>query len=174
MGLEQLGKLLGYQAVRPKGNGATDSRWRGTFGNLKEVFTFEAKIESADGNTITPYHMGQAHNQRNRALAEFEQLGYVVHGVILTHLDSIDQSAQSSAGPIRILRKQAVFALWKHVESSLRFYAKGWSVDDVSARRAQTQAIIDRCAPVGWLTVALSKDVLFIEETDVLGGWPRS
>jgi hypothetical protein len=85
------------------------NRWRGTFANFKEVFTFETKIETTDGNTITPYHMGQAHNQRNRALSEFQQLGYSVRSVILTHLDSIDPSARSSAGAIRIVRKEALF-----------------------------------------------------------------
>src|SRR5205807_468665 len=66
--LETLGKLLGYHASRPKGKAVTDNRWRGTFGQTKEIITFEAKIEHEDDSAVTPTHMGQAHNQLNRAL----------------------------------------------------------------------------------------------------------
>ena len=164
--------MLAYNASRPKGSAATDNRWRGTFGNSKEAFTFEAKIEHVDGNAITSSHMGQAHNQLNRALAELAPLGYTVRGTILTHLGAIDPAARSSAGPIRILRKDAVFSLWKNVEGLLRNYANGWKLDDVTVRIGKTQALLPRCPPAGWLVQALSADELFVSSDDLLRGWP--
>ena len=53
-GLEKLGILLGYQPSRPKHKAATDNLWRGTFGNVKEVATFEAKVEHSDGEEGHP------------------------------------------------------------------------------------------------------------------------
>jgi hypothetical protein len=53
-GLEELGKILGYSAVRPKYGAATDCRWRGIFGNVRELVTFEAKIEHAESGKIVP------------------------------------------------------------------------------------------------------------------------
>jgi hypothetical protein len=173
-GLKSLGVLLAYNASRPKGSAATDNRWRGTFGNSKEAFTFEAKIEHVEGNAITSSHMGQAHNQLNRALAELAPLGYTVRGTILTHLGEIDPAARSSAGPIRILRKDAVLSLWKHVEGLLRNYANGWKLDDVTARIAKTQALLPRCPPAGWLVQALSVDELLVSSDDLLRGWPTT
>lgn len=170
--LTLLGGLLAYKASRPKGSAATDNRWRGTFGNTKEAFTFEAKIEHAEGNAVTPANMGQAHNQFNRAFAEYAPLGYTVRGTILTHLRTIDPAAQSSAGSIRILEKDAVLSLWRHVEGLLRSYANGWKLDDVTVRIGKTQALLPRCPSAGWLVQALSGDELFVNSEDLLRGWP--
>ena len=59
-----LGELIGYTATRPKYGAATDCRWRGAFGQAREIFTFEAKIEHTPTNKITATDLGQAHNQR--------------------------------------------------------------------------------------------------------------
>jgi hypothetical protein len=61
-GLERVGQTLGYAAVRPKHGAATDCRWRGIFGNSREVVTFEAKIQSQQASRISPSDVGQAHN----------------------------------------------------------------------------------------------------------------
>ena len=39
-GLEDLGRLLAYSASRPTYSASTDCRWRGIFGNMREVVTF--------------------------------------------------------------------------------------------------------------------------------------
>jgi len=75
-GLEKLGKLLGYDSNKPHHGSATDCRWRGIFGNYKEVVTFEAKIEDIPSGRITASDVGQVHNQIARAKAEYENLGY--------------------------------------------------------------------------------------------------
>ena len=163
---------MGYQAKRPKGKAATDNRWRGTFAQIKEVITFEAKIEHEDGNAVTPSHMGQAHNQLNRAIAEFSNLGYTIRGTIVTHLQGIEPSASSSAGPIRILRKEAISALWDQVHSLLAAYREGWSLDDVGARQPAATALIAKCPPDGWLSRVLDVDELFIGAEGLLKEWP--
>ena len=43
--LEKLGAVLGFSASHPRYQAATDCRWRGVFGNQRELVTFEAKIE---------------------------------------------------------------------------------------------------------------------------------
>src|SRR5208282_1958165 len=86
LGLEELGKLLGYQPKRSKRKAAEDCLWRGSFGNAREVITFEAKIEHDNKQEISPTDVGQANNQLNRANAEYGPLGYKVRGTMVTHL----------------------------------------------------------------------------------------
>jgi hypothetical protein len=170
-GLEQLGIVLGYQARRPKGKAATDNRWRGTFGNVKELVTFEVKVQQQDGKEITPKHMGQAHNQMNRALAEFGPLGYVIRGSLVTHLTNIDPAAKSAAGKIRIVPKSVITRLWERVRLLLSTYRDRWSLDDVAARAVAAQAIHGKCPPAGWLLRALESDTLFVDEAGLLAEW---
>lgn len=172
-GLEKLGSLLGYQTTRPKYKTAADNRWRGTFGNSKELITFEAKIEHIPGAEIVPSHLGQAHNQLNRAAAEFGQLGYSVRGTIITHLTAIDAAAKSSAGAIRILSKSGVLELWERVRALLSVYRQKWSIDDVSARISAASTLLSKCPKTGWLLKALDADRLFVDGNHLLTDWPK-
>jgi hypothetical protein len=172
-GLEKLGDLLGYQATRPKYRTATDNRWRGTFGNSKELITFEVKVEHTAGAEVTPNHVGQAHNQLNRAMSEFEHLGYSIRGTIVTHLTAIDAAAKSSAGVIRIIPKSGVFELWERVRGLLSLYRQGWSIDDIPARLSAANAILAKCPRTGWLLKAIDEDRLFLDGNTLLSGWPR-
>lgn len=172
-GLDKLGILLGYQASRPKHKAATDNRWRGTFGNVKEVVTFEAKVEHSDGKEVTPAFVGQAHNQMNRAIAEYQQLGYTVCGTIATHLEAIDPSAKSSLGSLRIVSKSAIQSLWDRVRLLSSLYRDGWSLDDVSARLAAAAALRPKCPPAGWLITTLQQDSVIIGTQELLAKWPQ-
>jgi len=107
-GLEKLGKLLGYDSNKPRHGSATDCRWRGIFGNDKEVITFELKIEDVPSGRITASDIGQVHNQITRAKAEYEDLGYTIRGSIITHLSKLMPDAESSAGAVRIIPKDSV------------------------------------------------------------------
>ena len=170
-GLEKLGTILGYHGARPRYQAAPDNRWRGTFGNLKEIFTFEAKIEHSDGNEITPTHMGQAHNQLNRALAEFGSMGYIIRGTVVTHLEEVDSSAQSSAGPIRIIRKTAIQSLWNKIRVLLSVYRDEWSADDVAARFKAAAAVRAQCPKTGWFVRVIDRDLLVITDENLLSEW---
>lgn len=172
-GLERLGKILAYQADRPSYKGATDNRWRGTFGNIKELVTFEAKIEHTDGTQVTLAHMGQAHNQLNRANDEFGPLGYTIRGTVVTHLTTIDAAAKSSAGRVRIIDKAAISSLWDRVRLLISHYRDQWSIDDVAARRAAAETIYPNCPPGGWLTRALDCENLMVDTNRLLEEWPH-
>jgi hypothetical protein len=171
-GLEKLGSLLGYKATRPKGNAATDNRWRGIFGNEREVIAFEAKVEHGDGREVTPTHMGQAHNQYNRALTEFSQSGYTVRGTLATHLIKIDAAAKSAAGPIRIIGKDDLLELLQRVQTILSVYREGWSPDDIAVSQIAAEKTYPKIPRAGWLVRALDKQVLFISAADLLKEWP--
>ncbi len=172
--LESLGTLLGFQAARPKGNAATDGRWRGTFGNVREILTCEIKIEHENGTSITATDVGQAHIQLNRAISEFGSLGFDVRGTIVTHLSEIEAAAKSSIGPLRIIRKEAILALCQRVQTLLWAYRERWSVDDVSVRLPAAEALYTKCPEEGWLFRALDLDCLFVEAEHLLKEWPSS
>jgi hypothetical protein len=148
-GLERLGRVLGYHATRPRYGTATDCRWRGVFGNSREVITFEGKIEHGSSQELSAHDVGQAHNQLARALGEHEPHGYSVRGTIVTHLTTIARDAEASAGPIKILTKPAVLALWERVRLVLSLYRDGWSLHDISARMATAQTIRARLPATG-------------------------
>lgn len=172
-GLEKLGNLLGYQATRPKYRSATDNRWRGTFGNTKELITIEAKIEQTPTSEVVPTYVGQAHNQLNRAVSEFGHLGYSIRGIIVTHLTAIDPAAKSSAGAIRIVAKSAIYGLWEKTHGLLSVYRQGWSLDDIPARLAMAAAIIPKCPRTGWLLEALDDDILVLDTKKLVSHWSK-
>ena len=116
--------------------------------------------------------MGQAHIQLNRAISEFKHLGFGVRGTIVTHLSDVEAAAASSCGPIRIIPKGAILALWWRVHTLLSGYRDQWSLDDVSIRLPAAELIYAKCPPAGWLFRALDSDSLFIDATQVLKEWP--
>lgn len=171
-GLAELGCALGYTATRPKYNASTDCRWRGIFGNVLELVTFEVKVEHQAGLVVTPSFVGQGNNQLNRARTEYLGKGYVVRGTIVTHLKEIEPSAESSLGKIRVLDKDAVQALWKNLVLRLSEYRDNWSLEDANARLTAADQISTKLPPSGWLTRALSEDEIRIGEDELMREWP--
>jgi len=171
-GLEILGDALSYHATRPRYGAAPDCRWRGVFGNTKEVITFEVKIEHGPGQEIVASDVGQAHNQFSRAETEYGQQGYLVRGTIVTHLAAISDNAEASAGSIKVLNKTAVFDLWEMVRTLLSRYRDNWSLEDISARIAAANAIRGRLPETGWLISAIDAEERFITTECLLSEWP--
>lgn len=171
-GLQLLGDLLGYSAMLPKYGASTDCRWRGIFGNTREIATFEAKIEHQPSGRITPTAVGQAHNQVTRAKSEYEARGFTVRGTIVSHLSEIDPSAASSLGEVRIIKKDAVQALWQRVTQILARYRDDWDLEDVDARLNAAEQVIAKLPPSAWLSRALSNDSPWIGTDQLLQEWP--
>ncbi len=170
-GLAGLGVLLGYQTARPEYQGSTDCRWRGSFCNVREVFTFEAKIEHASSQQITLSDMGQAHNQLARALEQYQPQGYTIRGMIVTHLTSLAPGVASSAGGIRIVEKGAVLELWNRVRTLFALYREQWSLEDIAAREVSAQRIRSRIPEAGWLVRALEADEEVITTERLCAEW---
>jgi hypothetical protein len=170
-GIERLGILLGYHASRPRHQAATDCRWRGVFGNQKEVITFEVKIEHTGQLAIAPVDVGQAHNQHARAQGEFSAQGYIIRGTIITHMDAIEPAADASAGTIKVVPKVAITNLWDRVRLLLSLYRDRWSVDDMNARAAAAESIRHRIPRTGWLIRALDYDQRFITGQRLTSEW---
>jgi len=63
--------------------------------------------------------MGQASNYR-RAKAEFGLGGYLVPGTIITQMLRAKATAASTAGPIKIVRMEAVLELWARTNARYR------------------------------------------------------
>ena len=169
--LEKLGELLGYAAARPRHQAAPDCRWRGVFGNGRELVTFEAKIEHVARAAIVPADVGQAHNQVARAEGEYGAQGYVVRGVIVTHLDVVDEAAEASAGAIRIIARGTVIELWNQVRILFSLYRDHWSLDDVQTRARAAARIEARIPRTGWFQRALDHQGRFVGPEHLLVEW---
>ena len=170
-GLENFGFLLGYQARRPKHDASTDCTWRGNFGNSREFFAFEAKIEHEPSNSITTAHLGQAHVQFSRAKEEYGTQGYSVRAMVVTHLNQLAPDAQSSVGPIKFLQKDVVLALWSRVRDIMTMYRSSWNVDDVQAKRDAAATIRSRLPKTGWLLRALDSEDPWLSKDNILKEW---
>ena len=169
--LETLGRVLGYASARPRHQAAPDCRWRGVFGNGRELVTIEAKIEQVARAEIVPADVGQAHNQLARAEAEYGTRDYTIRGVIVTHLDAIDEAADASAGAIRIIARDTVIGLWNRVRLLFSLYRDHWSLDDVGMRTAAAARIEARIPRTGWLVRALDHQGRFVGPEQLLVEW---
>ena len=170
-GLERLGTVLGYQTLRPKHSGATDCRWLGSFGIHREIVTLEAKIEDHPSNEIILSDVGQAHNQRSRAWTQYKSQSFAVRGAIVTHLTELAPNVEDTLADIKILKKEAVFALWQRVRSLFVVYRDRWDPDDLSAQRRAGTLIRSRVPAAGWLIRALDTDGPFVDEEELLREW---
>ena len=170
-GLEALGKLLGYASTRPRNTGATDCRWRGIFGSWREIITFEAKIEDSPSNRIILADIGQAHNQMNAAESQFANQGFGVKGTIVTHLTDFDAGAEMSIGDIKVVTKQAVQDLWRHVRTILSAYRRAWDPVNITVRRQAAESIVIKVPNTGWLLRALASDSNFVSSQELLREW---
>jgi hypothetical protein len=170
-GLERLGTILGFSATRPKYGAATDCRWRGVFGNARELITFEAKIEHTPSGTITAADVGQAHVQYARGHAEFGPQGYTVRGTIATHMTQLHGAAVSGVGALKIVRKDAVGALWERVVLLLSQYRAAWSLDDIAARRRAAAALRPKLPSTGWVVRALDAGAPWVASDQLLVEW---
>ena len=166
--LATLGTLLGYSVTRPRYGAATDCRWRGVFGNYREAVTWEAKIEHVDRTSACASDVGQAHNQLTRAETELGSQGYLVRGTIVTHLAELDAAAAASVGTVKVVRKDAVAALWTRVDQLLGAYSSDWSADTPEARLQAADRLAPYLPPTGWLGRALSIPSIFVETAELL------
>ena len=140
---------------------------------MLEIITFEAKIEHEPSNTITPSAVGQAHNQFARANNEYAHLGYKVRGTIITHLDSIDPSAESSLAGIKLIRTDAIIAVWEQLKLLLSEYRANWDLEHVVTRQVAADQVLARLPAAGWFSDALDKPQVWITENEFLGAWPK-
>ena len=138
---------------------------------MKEIFTFELKIEQRPATRICSDDLGQVHIQMSRAKSEFGHLGYSITGSIITHLDDIEPDAESSAGAIKIIKKEAILDLWNLIRQKLSEYRSRWSLDDINVRRQAAEALNPKLPKDGWLNDVLAQDQRFITSDVLLKGW---
>jgi hypothetical protein len=87
-------------------------------------------------------------------------------------MQQIEASAASSAGPIKVVRKEAVLELWMRSSTLLGAYADDWAQDNSEARLLAADRIAPKLPPTGWLDRALTGEELFVESITLLGEWP--
>ena len=170
-GLERLGELLGYTASRPENPGAPDGFWRGNFGRLSEIVTYEAKIEDSPSNEISLSDLGQAHNQKNKAESYYGSRGFVVRAAIVTHLTVLGAGVEDSLGDLRIIPKQAIYDLWNKVRLALVLYRDGWLPGNLPVNLQAAQSIRSRIPKTGWLTRVLGNGSGLVTSEELLREW---
>ena len=153
-GMEELGRLLGFDAVRPRGTGATDVRWEWSEGGQRHLLVWEAKIEHSEHNALSVGDVDQANGQLTAARSEYGPRGVACRGAIVSHLEP-DDAATGRLGDVTLIRKDAVAALWERVAGLYTRYLRKWRPDDADARRQAVADVEGLLPPTGWLTRAL-------------------
>lgn len=135
--------------------------------------TLEAKVEHEDGSAVDAHAVGHAHNQASRAWTELSKQGYAIRGVIVTHLEQLDPAAAASIGIIKVVRTDAVTALWTRVNELLGVYASNWSADLSEARPVAADSTSAYLPPAGWLLRALDTTPVFVDGETLMHEWSR-
>jgi hypothetical protein len=169
-GLEETGRLLGFDAVRPRGTGATDARWGWTEGGRRQLLLWEAKIEHVEHGSLAVSDVDQANGQLTAARTEFAPRGAVCRGAIVSHLEP-DATAASRLGDITLVTKEAVLVLWERVAAVYARYLELWRPDDADARRQAVTDVERRLPRAGWLSRALDTHAT-LGATELLDDWP--
>jgi hypothetical protein len=171
--LENIGQLLGYQAVRPKfGQALTDVRWTGVFAGNREMLTLELKIEHLPRNSLSAGDIDQALGQVSSAHTEWAPRGFQPRGAIVTSLTEINPEALPRLGALAIIEHQAILALWERVAMLLGLFREAWSPDDVDARRTALELVAPQLPDTGWLARALDHGEPFVDAETLLREWP--
>ncbi len=169
-GLQELAALLGIHSIRPKGTGATDTRWEWAEAGRRQLLTIEVKVEHEDHNALTVSNVDQANGQLTAARKEFEPRGVVCRGAIVSHL-APDATAAGRLGPVVCITRDAIVALWERVSGLYLTYLGHWTPDDADTRAAAVAAVAGRMPADHWLTVALD-NAGPLGPNELLAGWP--
>lgn len=172
--LERIGELLGYRAVRPRGQAATDLRWTGSFLGSKELYVFECKIEHVPANELTAGSVDQALGQLTTADGEWTSRGFHPRGVIITHLNTLAPEAASRLGPLALLPHRSIEALWDRLALLVGLFREQWSIDDVVARRHAATQVAPSLPATGWLGRALDTADPWVEQDALLAEWAEN
>lgn len=171
-GLADLGTFLGYEASRPKYDGASDYVWRGIFGNRKEMVTLEVKIEHDVGNSISYRDVTQALGQVNHAKSQYGNYGFNIRGIIVTHLEEFEDSALTALGDIKIVNQSAILMLWDELRTLLIDFANSWNSHLHPEERERIFAQLHSKLPeYGWLIRALDLDAQILDSAMLLSEW---
>ena len=170
-GLKTLGVLLGFSSYRPKHNGATDCIWRLGFGDIRQVYTLEAKIEHKPSGKIDGSDVGQVHKQVARAQGEYKDQGYSIQGLIVSHLTQLDPIAASSMGTVKIIENPAVLSLWGYVRTLLTLYREHWDLDNQSIRQQAVNKISHYIPSGNWLGRTIESSDTFISIDAITREW---
>ncbi len=170
--MEQIGELLGYRAVRPPGQGATDVRWQAMSGGVREMFVLECKIEHEPANELTIGNVDQALGQLSAATTEWGPRGYVPRGAIVTRLDAIDSAAAQRLGPLAVIPSASIEVLWGRLAALLGLFREQWSPEDAEARARAVDYARRHLPPAGWLGRALDSGTPRVDPQALLAEWP--
>jgi hypothetical protein len=169
-GLRELARLLGIHSIRPKGDGATDTRWEWTEAGRRQLLTIEVKVEHQDHNALAVRDVDQANGQLTAARDEFEPRGITCRGALISHLKP-DSTAAGRLGSIVLVQRDAVVALWERVAGLYLQYLQHWQPDDADARAAAVTAVVDRMPADQWLTTVLDRGTP-LGSAELLAAWP--
>jgi hypothetical protein len=169
-GMQELGRLLGFDAVRPRGSGATDVRWDWAEGGQRQLLVWEAKIDHAEHNALSVSAVDQANGQLTAARGEYGPRGVVCRGAIVSHLE-LDETAAGRLGDVTLVPKDAVAELWERAGGLYARYLGKWRPDDADARRQAIAEVEHRLPPTGWLARALDANAT-VSAVQLLAEWP--
>jgi len=117
-GLTELGKMLGFDAEKPEGDGVPDSIWRigGEF-----VLLFESKSDETpkDKISVRTCRQAQGHLQWEKARPFFTQ-NAKLHSIVVTPRSVLDKAAAPHSGGLYYQPLDGILQLFREADACLR------------------------------------------------------
>jgi hypothetical protein len=166
--LETLGRLLGYTANRPSGDGAPDGLW--VAGD--HAATIEVKVD-IQRKFVTLSDVNQADGHRRAAVEPLNITEDRIVSVIVTPLRTIAASAEQALGSVRIIQLELVEEVQARLEQRMRAYWKGWARESAELRADLRRVASASLPPSGWFFRAVkSTRNTFLTSDDLFAEWP--
>ena len=145
--LTELGRMLGFNAQKPKGQGVPDSVWKlGSY----YVLLFEGKSDETpdDGISIATCRQAQGHQDWQKASPFFTQNAEMIT-IVVSPRQFLDEGAGAHAEGLYYLHIDAVRDLFREVEACLRVIRSKAPDLETEQRRQliQTEMLSARLAP---------------------------
>jgi hypothetical protein len=153
----EIGRALGYTAVQPETDAATDSLWRGSEGS----YVFEVKVEHLAGNALSRRDVNQLLGQ----VEDESGTGRAVTGCFITTLGDYHPAATVAAGRLVAMPLDLAVSIWERVALLL---------EECRSALAAGHDARSLTPPTGWLPALMRRGFgRFLTSSDLASAWPR-
>lgn len=170
-GINDLGRLAGFEAFRPRQSGMPDVIWRFSR-DTRYIFTWEVKAELTADRKVRLSDVDQAHRQGRWAHQNYSQDGYTCIPFILTCSSGLEPGVADVLDNVRCITQSAMCSMAKIIRAIFDEFRTLWKANSNERRSEARQQVWPKIPNVEWLfEVYQSTSVAFISEETLLLRW---
>jgi len=171
--LNDLGRLCGFEGVRPRDSGMPDVIWMHS-GDPRIVITWEIKAELQPGRAIALQDVNQAHGQGRWARENHENRGYRCTSLLVCRETRFEAEVVDRLDNVRCMSQVGLAALATSVIEVFNEFRAVWRANNSASRREAADRVRTRIPRGDWLLNLCSSHRDVIEPNDMAGAWAGS